>query len=137
MYSGVKWTFLLFPCILLMGCGKDACEELHDIQKEICAPANRCFPCVCILQNQSYDLPIRMGLPDVTNASCTGGRGSCNGENRELAKRCLALGRPEEGDENWEAWISECDPRYANNLWMFDSNEDWNRAFPDVCSLDW
>ncbi len=113
------------------------CDELHDIQKEICAPADECFPCVCILGNEGWDIAERIGLPDISMSSCTGPRGMCVDEKLVLAERCLALGRPERGDEGWEAWISECDPRYAYDIWLFDDNETYNSAFPEVCSGVW
>ncbi len=81
---------------------KSACDRIRDVQKEICAVADKCFPCACVLSNEGWEIPMSMGMPDIRNASCTGSFGRCEGEYLAWAERCLALGRPEPGEEGWE-----------------------------------
>jgi hypothetical protein len=124
---------------MFTACGEETpCERMHAIQKDICKVADKCFPCVCVLRGKKWDIPLRMGLPDFPNASCSYPLGPCEGTYREWAEGCLELGRQEKEDENFQAWVDQrCDPRYEYGIWLYDDNETYNPATPEICSGEW
>jgi hypothetical protein len=130
--------FLGSSSLMFSACGEETpCEKMQAIQKDICRNADKCFPCVCILRNEEPVWRERMGAPDIANSSCDD-LGPCEGAYREWAEGCLELGRQEEGDDLYQEWINlECDPRAKYGIWLFDDNETYNPALPEVCAGGW
>ena len=135
---------VLFPAVglSLQACGEDTpCEKLLAIQKDICKNARDCFPCACYLNNECLSVYTNaFGLPDLDLSHCEKPcyYSECNEGALAWAESCLELGRPEPGDENFQAWVDlDCDPRYLMGIHLFDEDGTPAPAFPEVCAGGW
>ncbi len=136
--KGVSMRFVLFSLAFtfMIGCGEDTpCEKLVDVWKKICKPSEGnepCFPCACAICGMSWEIPTRLGMPDIMNSSCTEPE-PCKGAVRDWAETCLEHA-PSSRDEQplQEEWYAnDCDPRRAHDIWICDDTGNFNPAFPE------
>ena len=132
--------YLVYSLVVMFccGCGEDTpCEKLMDIWQEICAIPDGveypCFPCSCALCGRHWDIPLRMGIPDIINAYCTD-KFSCGENPPPFVETCLE-NAPEDPFQRPlpEGWIeNECDPRYSYSIWLCDDGHNYNPALPEL-----
>ena len=133
--------FLASSTLVFTACGEEPpCEKLLAIQKDICKNARDCFPCACYLKNECLSVYTdEFGLPDLDISHCEKcNRSECKDGALAWSENCLELGRPEPGDDNFQAWVDlDCDPRYLMGIKLFDADGTPEPAFPEVCRGGW
>lgn len=118
--------FLLLTAIFSTNCGgngngKTPCDEAREVQKQMCEGSERCFPCVCILNDEEpFWIDDGQGLPDLTASYCID-PSSCTGHALDVAIDCIENERT-------------CDPSFYKGMLLFRDGVPV-AAFPNACDF--